>query len=70
MQALKDVIQCTHGTQVAFKNAKGLVAYQVNSIRGHALAEDLAPGVRCDLGELELGVVGVHAVDHLPGGGP
>ena len=46
------------------------VAYQVDSVRGHALAEDLAPGVRRDLGELELGVVGVHAVDLLPGGGP
>ncbi len=44
-------------------------AHQVDSVRGHALAEDLAPGVRCDLGELELGVVGVHAVDLLPGGG-
>ncbi len=45
-------------------------AYQVNGVRGHALAEDLAPGVRCDLGEFELGVVGVHAADLLPGGGP
>ena len=45
-------------------------AHQVDGVRGHALAEDLAPGVRRDLGELELGVVGVHAVDLLPGGGP
>ena len=44
-------------------------AYQINSVRRHALAEDLAPGVGCDLGELELGVVGVHAVDLFPGGG-
>ena len=46
------------------------MAYQVHSVRGHALAEDLAPGVGGDLGELELGVVGVHAVDLFPGGGP
>ena len=45
------------------------VAHQVDGVRRHALAEDLAPGVRRDLGELELGVVGVHAVDLLPGGG-
>lgn len=47
----------------------GSLAYQVNSIWRHALAEDLAPRVGCDLWELELSVVGVHAVDLFPGGG-
>ena len=43
--------------------------YQVNCIRGHALAEDLGPGMRLNLRELELCVVGVHGVDLLPSGG-
>lgn len=43
--------------------------YQVNRIRGHALAEDLGPGMRLDLRELELCVVGVHGIDLLPSGG-
>lgn len=43
-------------------------AHQVDRIGGHALGEHLGPGVRLDLGELELGVVGVHRVDLLTAG--
>ncbi len=40
--------------------------YQVNGVGGQALGEDFGPGVRLDLGELELSVIGVHCVDVLP----
>ena len=46
----------------------GGASHQVHGIRGHALVEHARPGVGLDLGELELGVVGVHGVDLLLGG--
>jgi len=53
---------------VACRAAAACPTHQVNRVRGHALAEHLGPRVRLDLGELELGVVGVHGVDLLARG--
>ena len=58
---------CLSYSQSSVRDAAAeLRAYQIHSVGREALGEDLGPGVRLDVRELELGVVGVHRVDVLP----
>ena len=57
----------THAMYGSHSRMEDGLAFGMNSIRRHPLAEDFTPGVGCDPGELGSSVVGVHSVGLLSG---